>query len=338
MALLESSPNDTALDLSVLLPVRNSAALLPDHLRTLENWSHLAREIVVVDSQSSDGTIELLQAGLRHPCLRILQHPPGLYQSWNFGIQNLAAKYTYISTVGDSITADGLRHLAKVAEEWNCDVVISKPDFIDAQGRTCPPDRWPIDDVVGSLGISEPRVVENELLFLFILLNCTEAILGSSASNLYRTEFLQRHPFPIDYGTVGDGAWGDLHALEMRLGVTPKKFSIFRHHPKSYSSSEYSVAQLPEKLFALCRQTYERSHLPSSGRVDWETVVEAVEQRLSWQRQLVQYRDKWVPWILNPMAWRARFRRGQVLARMQQLKTAAIQQLSEPMANPTVQQ
>ena len=44
------------------------------------------QEVIVVDSFSTDGTIELIKAELRHPQLKIMAHPPGLYQSWNHGI------------------------------------------------------------------------------------------------------------------------------------------------------------------------------------------------------------------------------------------------------------
>jgi hypothetical protein len=338
MAVLKSNQNGAELHLSVLLPVRNSAALLPDHLHSMETWIDLAREIVVVDSDSADGSVELIRSRIRHPQLRILKHPPGLYQSWNFGIQNLSGKYTYISTVGDSITREGLHHLGSVAEEGRCDVVISKPAFIDAQGRPRRPDHWPIDDLLGTLQITRPAVMESELLFLFVLVNCTEAILGSSASNVYRTELLQAHPFPVDYGTVGDGAWGHQHALHVRLGVTPEIFSTFRHHPKSYAPSEYAVAELPEKLFQLCRQTFERSHLPYKGRIDWQPIVQAVEKRHEWQRELVRCRQMRLPWALNPLAWHARMRREQFMARIQRLKAAAIRQLAaEPALTPAPQ-
>ncbi|MDB6110758.1 MAG: hypothetical protein JWR69_2508, partial [Pedosphaera sp.] len=129
-------------DIGVLIPTRNCASLLPGHVQSLEPWLDLAAEVVVVDSESTDGTVEFLQKHLRHPNVRFLPHPRGLYQSWNFGIRNLHPKYTYISTVGDSITRDGLMHLHQVAEEFQCDVAVSKPDFLDAEGRPQPPTRW----------------------------------------------------------------------------------------------------------------------------------------------------------------------------------------------------
>ena len=63
--------------LGVLIPTRNSAALLPNHLRALSAWLDLADEVVVVDSFSTDGTGNMLRDGLKHPKLRIITHPPG---------------------------------------------------------------------------------------------------------------------------------------------------------------------------------------------------------------------------------------------------------------------
>jgi len=65
------------------------------------------------------------------------------------------------------------------------------------------------------------------------------AILGSSASNLYRTATLRRLAFPTEYGRNGDGAWGILHALEVRLAMVPERVSFFRRHRRSYGASEY---------------------------------------------------------------------------------------------------
>jgi len=41
-------------------------------------------------------------------------------------------------------------------------------------------------------------------------------LLGSSASNHYRTAFLQKHPFPTDFGHCGDTAWESLSLLSLR--------------------------------------------------------------------------------------------------------------------------
>src|ERR1700761_342377 len=105
------------LPVGVLIPTRNCMALLPEHVESMRGWLDLAEEIVVVDSDSRDGTKAFLKDKLSGRNVRFFEHPPGLYESWNFGLERMTARYVYISTVGDSITRAGLEHLAETAEE-----------------------------------------------------------------------------------------------------------------------------------------------------------------------------------------------------------------------------
>ena len=68
----------------------------------------------------------------------------------------MTAKYVYIATVGDSITRAGVEHLFSVAEESQCDAVISKPRCVDANGGALPVSRWPIDEIIESLVCDSP--------------------------------------------------------------------------------------------------------------------------------------------------------------------------------------
>ena len=111
-------------------------------------WLDLAAEVVVVDSHSHDGTFEYFQKHLRHPGLRLLTHPPGLYESWNFGVRNLTNDFAYIATVGDTITRAGLQHLMGVAEKHGTDVVMSKPTFRRADTGEAEHITWPVDDIL----------------------------------------------------------------------------------------------------------------------------------------------------------------------------------------------
>ncbi|HZQ48371.1 MAG TPA: glycosyltransferase, partial [Verrucomicrobiae bacterium] len=290
---------------------------LPAHLDSMQPWLDLASEVVVVDSHSTDGTVELIQERLKHPGLRVHMHPRGLYQSWNFGLSQLTAKYAYISTVGDSITRAGLEHLHAAAESLNCDVIVSKPRFIANDGAPVDHEiRWPIDDVLTSLRIAGPTPLEGLKLFFFTLIHLPAAVLGSSASNLYRTDVLQRRPFPTDYGTVGDGAWGALNVFDCRLGVTPEMFSTFRHHPKAYSANEYAVQDIGDKLFHLaCETFYQRLAVDAglrarAARVGFDELPRIVSEQRKWHKQLEVQRERKLPWIFNARAWQARSRRN----------------------------
>jgi glycosyltransferase involved in cell wall biosynthesis len=295
-------------------------------------WLDQVEEVVVVDSFSKDGTLELLQAGLPHPNLRILDHPPGLYQSWNYGIAQLKSEYCYVSTVGDAITREGLSHLAEVIARLRCDVVISKPRFIDFNGQPLAAAEWPIDDMTTTLRLEEPIALSGLGLFLFTLVNYRNAILGSSASNLYRTRCLQENPFPVDYGTAGDGGWGLEHCLRIRLAVTPRVFSTLREHPKSYSKADYAVDQMSRKMLDRICRTYrdaaasspELAQIARDLQVD--RMIELIEEQLVCQQRLEDYRRASL-WVLQPGAWRARVARNTKGRALKQLKETGVRKL-----------
>jgi glycosyltransferase involved in cell wall biosynthesis len=316
------------LPISVLIPTRNCGALVPGHIESLRPWIDLAQEVVVVDSHSGDGTVDLLRAGLSHPRVRFLTHPPGLYQSWNFGIQHTGAKYIYIATVGDSITRDGIEQLFQVAEQFQGDVVISKPSFINGSGTPMPDDRWPIDVIIDRLKIDRPRLLTTTEQFLMAVTNAWGAILGSSASDLYRADCLKARPFPIEYGTAGDGGWGIQNIFDVRIAVTPARFSNFRHHEKAYSLTEYPMDSMTAKLFRLAQTVIAQQRAtnpalpPILETVRWPELEKALEIVPVQQAKLEEFRCKPFPWFLNPAAWRVRSTRNRAEKRINSIITA----------------
>jgi hypothetical protein len=322
------------LPITVLIPTRNSAAFVPPHLDSLRPWIALAEEVIVVDSESKDGTVDLIRKGLSHPRLRFLAHPPGLYQSWNFGIQNAAARYIYVSTVGDAITGAGMEHLFDTAETRRADVVISKPDFVNEQGQPRPDSHWPIDEILGWLKITEPRLLTTTEQFLFAVTNTWGAILGSSASNLYRADCLKARPFPTEFGTSGDGGWGIKNVFDVKIAVTPRRFSTFRHHEKTYSLAPYQVESLALKLFRLALDVIEEQGPRHPAVADvlrearWPELAPALNITFVEQERLEKCRRTGRPWFLQPSAWQARSTREKAKIRIRELTAAIIAQAS----------
>jgi hypothetical protein len=334
-----TSPRETlpeARSFAVLIPTRNCATLVPGHLQSLKEWIDLAEEIVVVDSDSRDGTVDLLRAGLTHPRVKFLTHPPGLYQSWNFGIQNVSAKYVYVATVGDPITRRGIQHLYDVAEMFQSDVVISKPGFINEAGEPLPDSRWPVDVILAGLKIRRPQLLTTAEQFLFAVANTWGAILGSSASDLYRTDFLQPRPFPTNYGIAGDGGWGIEHIFDVKIAVTPERFSSFRKHEKAYPRSEYHVESLSSKLFLLAQAVVARQRKINPAieavlrEVCWTELESSLDEARRAQIELEAWRERGKPWFLVPAAWKARSVRNRSEAAVSRIVKRV---LKSPMTN-----
>ena len=329
------------LPIGVIVPTKNSAAFLPDHLASMRAWLDLVQEVVVVDSFSTDGTLDLVRAGLAHPRLTVMTHPPGLYQSWNHGIAQISARHVYVATVGDPMTREGLQQLHAVAEALGADVVISKPRFIDRGGLPLPDLDWPIDDIVTTLRVTHPRRLRPVEALIFAITNPNAAMLGSCASNLFRTAMLQRAPFPVDFGTAGDGAWGLLHAADVAWAVVPERFSSFRQHPTNASASERASFQQARPLEQLAREAVAAACRiglltpAESARLRLDELLEALAAYLEGKRRCDRFRKAARPWILRPAAWRARWNRNRAQARLQALKAQAVRALAAaPPATP----
>jgi glycosyltransferase involved in cell wall biosynthesis len=81
--------------ISVILPTRNSVRWLGDSLESLITQTKPADEILVVDDNSSDGTLELVR-DLRLPGLRVVQGPgTGLANALRLGV--LEASFEFVA-------------------------------------------------------------------------------------------------------------------------------------------------------------------------------------------------------------------------------------------------
>ena len=323
--------------IGVVIPTLDCLPRLGGHLDQLREWSDQVEEIIVVDSYSRDGTVELLRQRLRHPLLSIASHPRGLYQSWNHGVAQLRARYTYISTVGDSITAAGLQHLLAAAESLACDVVISRPTFVGPQGKPVPQWTWPVHRLLSRQPLSQPTMLDPRDAFLISALNSPAGMLGSSASNLYRTATLHAHPFPTAFGNMGDTAWALQHAFDCRWGITPEAFSSFMIHPNAGRPVDAEAEALELRLDAVAKETVsslaqrpgDAAHAPAMV----EQLASLLEERSrlrACQRRYRAFRRSWWPWVLDPRAWMARRGRNRQRERLTTLTQGFLDEFHIP--------
>jgi Glycosyl transferase family 2 len=311
-------------NLSVLLPTLNSMALLPSHLVSMRAWIDLAEEIIVVDSHSADGTLDYIREHLGDRPLKIHAHPRGLYQSWNSGIARASNQWLYISTVGDPITRDLLVHLLDTAERFKADVVLGNPRFIDEVDQPLSGFHWAVNDLAETFAVSGPvRISGPAALFYATKHLYTSALLGSCASNLYRTTHLQRFPFPTDFGMAGDAAWGILHSLESRICCTNEAGSSFRIHRKTYERCEDSRDDIESLLANLALETGARNEA-APAQLKIPELASHLQASVELSRSLKIRRQKCLgPWYLHPCAWRERARRRKHRDAIQSIVTNA---------------
>ena len=248
--------NSSGSSIALVVPTRNCRQALNNHLQNLANFREGISEIVFVDSESTDGTLELIQGQLADwPKASLLQTPPGLYASWNAAIAEISSTWVNIATVGDLLRPGGLAQLLDCAEKYDADVVLSPPAMVNAMQERVPT-RWPIHELLEMSGPPQmERLLKECEKWLFLTTLLPSSILGSAASNLYRSCFLQKHPFPTSFGHEGDVAWGVKVAPFVRIAVLGKECASFLVHERetvlTASMQGYRFSQLCELTAAV---------------------------------------------------------------------------------------
>lgn len=306
-----------SLPIGILIPTRNCLSLLRRQLPVLQAVIGIAQEVVVVDGESDDGSLDFLRANLRHPLLRFESRPRGLYQGWNYGVSLLRSRYLHIATAGDAITVEGLRHLYEVAERFEADAVLSPPKFVREDGTALPRKKWSLHELIEALQAEGPFLLGAGQVFITSVCHGMAGMMGSSASNLYRTVALQERPFPTDFGHVGDTAWGLAAAFALRFAVTPRACAEFVIHGGGGELSLKQAAEMEARLLTLARATL--SLASSAGRLGDEagSLEKALDSYETCRRILTEAMQEYDSlragkWFgkLHPAVWRARRRRA----------------------------
>lgn len=128
--------------------------------------------------------------------------------------------------------------------------MISPPCFVNETGDPCKDPGWPPGKIVDSADATNSFTLTYEAAQLLAFVYFPKAILGSSASNLYRGDHLRARPFPEGFKGAGDSVWILRHAGESRLCFTPQSGSTFCIHPKEDGHRDEQLRALTEKLEA----------------------------------------------------------------------------------------
>jgi hypothetical protein len=299
------------LNIGVVLPVWNSMPHICGHVSALNQWIEQVREVIVVDSYSGDGTLDYIKEHLNHKNVTIISHPPGLYESWNAGIERVTSQYTYIATVNDFMPIKTLLQLYAEAEIHMADVVVSAPTFISNNLNT-ENQKWPVHRFIEASGIVDSYELSHLELLAWNSIDLPGTLIGSSASNLYRTAHLKKQPFPDDYGHAGDSAWALSASLDSRWVVVPQAKSDFCQHGGSNTGGR-SGRGLRAQLYALAASQISKA----AGSIELEEckrellnelgeLVRLWDQKENAVLEYIIYRNSIIPWFLQPRAWLAR--------------------------------
>ena len=217
--------------ISVIIPVYQCAGRLPDHVESLGLLRPMVYEFIWVITESEDGSHIAAREAAKELGGQILEVPRGLYQAWNSGIARASGEFIYISTIGDTITPEGLNALFHCLQKAEADVVFSPPVISPATEANLKRSRhWPVFKFAQILNQHSEDRLPKEKAFLIQILSGASGLLGSCASCLFRTSFLQSRPFPTDHHHYGDTGWTYQVLTEVTLAFYPHPVAQFIIH------------------------------------------------------------------------------------------------------------
>ncbi len=115
-----------------VVPTLNSAETLDTTLLSLHSQQKINVEVVVADSGSTDGTLEICQRW-NTPVVYV---PPGnMYQAVNAGLKAGQSEWLAYLNSDDWIYPDSFSRLIEHGEATNSEIVYGNCDFTDGQGR-----------------------------------------------------------------------------------------------------------------------------------------------------------------------------------------------------------
>jgi glycosyltransferase involved in cell wall biosynthesis len=118
--------------ISCVVPTRNSAATLATTLLSLRSQQNIALQVLVMDSDSTDGTQEICRQW-NVPVQNI--EAGNMYRAINAGLRECTTKWlTYLNS-DDWLYTDSYARLMDYGEKLTADIVYGNCDYTDWQGR-----------------------------------------------------------------------------------------------------------------------------------------------------------------------------------------------------------
>jgi glycosyltransferase involved in cell wall biosynthesis len=116
----------------VVVPALNSASTLPWTLLSLRTQRDVALDIIVADSGSTDGTLDICKSFE----VRTIYVPPGsMYKAINAGLHEIEAEWVTYLNSDDIVYPDSYARLAARGEQEGASLVYGDCDFVDHAGR-----------------------------------------------------------------------------------------------------------------------------------------------------------------------------------------------------------
>lgn len=152
LELLETEKSAHSLDISVIIPIYNTAPYLRQCLKSILNQTHSSIEVLCINDGSTDNSLEILdEFSAREPRIRVFsQTNMGQSVARNVGIRHARGRYLYFMDSDDLLAADALDQLFREAQKSDLDILyfdgsafFDSPALQEKYGHMCSAYRRP---------------------------------------------------------------------------------------------------------------------------------------------------------------------------------------------------
>ncbi len=242
------------------MPTLNSEAFLAPRLESIRRQTFTNWELVVVDSQSDDQTIPMIEAFAEQGgAVRIYQGPrDGIYTNINRSIEYAQGQYVYIATSDDTMAEDCLEKMVEALDRHNnCGLAHCCLRMLDAQGVAVEDDWWPVRSTFAqSSGNMLRQTHVRKAPYDGLLHMLGETVYISLTQLLTRRSLFERiGMFRSDWGSISDYYWdmrAGLAADTVHVGDTWASWRV--HETQATASADIGQQRHTDKASAMITQ------------------------------------------------------------------------------------
>lgn len=156
------------MEISCVVPTLNSAATLDQTLLSLRTQKNVDVRVLVVDSGSTDGTLEICKRWGIETCYA---DPGNIYRAINIGLRQCNSPWLAYLNSDDWLYPDSFSRLIACAEVDKADVVYGNCDYTDDVGRfiysfvSAKPDQLIRLFSLGVFGFNQPAAIFRPLVY-----------------------------------------------------------------------------------------------------------------------------------------------------------------------------
>lgn len=312
---------------SICMPTLNSEAFLGPRLESIRRQTLTDWELVVVDSQSDDQTLAMIDAFAEQGgVVRVYQGPrDGIYTNINRSIEYAQGEYIYIATSDDTMADDCLEKMAEALDQHQeCGLAHCPLKMIDESGAKVKDDWWPVRSTfASSAGDSLHRTHLRKTPYDGLLHMLGQTVYISLTQLLIRREVFDRiGMFRSDWGSISDYYWDMRAALTtdtIHVGDTWASWRV--HGTQATTSAEIGQKKHIEKIDAMidCALDDAMGDLPAEVRPrldEWREEAKELRQFLGQIKHAGSRSQRWaivLKQLLKGSAPARRYMRGKFM-------------------------